>query len=64
MRFKSTIQEEIKPKIVNILKNKVDVYNLKNALKLFLLFLKILILFCFSTFNKKYLEKLEKEMKR
>ena len=63
MKSKSIIQEEIKPKIEKILKNKANVYYLKNAFKVFLQFLQRLIPFCFGTFYNKYLEKLEKEDK-
>ena len=63
MKSKSIIQEEIKPKIEKILKNKAHVYYLKNSFKIFLQFLQRLIPFCFGIFYNKYLEKLEKEDK-
>jgi hypothetical protein len=63
MKTENIIQEEIKPKIEMILKNKADAYYLKNAFKVFLLFLQKLIPFCFGIFYTTYLEKLEKENK-
>ena len=63
MKTENIIQEEVKPKIEMILKNKADVYYLKNAFKVFLLFLQKLIPFCFRIFFTTYLEKLEKENK-
>jgi hypothetical protein len=60
-KTKNFIQDEIKPKIDNILKKKADVYYLKNAFKIFQLIFKTLIRFSFITFYNEYLEKLEKE---
>ena len=61
MKTENILQEEIKPKIEKILKNKADVYYLKNSFNVFLQFLQRLIPFCFGLFYTKYLEKLEKE---
>ena len=61
MKTENILQEEIKPKIEKILKNKADFYYLKNAFNVFLQFLQKLIPFCFGLFYKNYLEKLEKE---
>jgi hypothetical protein len=61
MKTENILQEEIKPKIEKILKNKADVYYLKNAFNIFLQFLQKLIPFCFGLFYTKYLKKLEKE---
>ena len=63
MKTENILQEEIKPKIEMILKNKADVYYLKNAFKVFLQFLQKLIPFCFGVFYRSYLEKMEKENK-
>ena len=61
MKTENILQEEIKPKIEMILKNKSDVYYLKNAFNVFLEFLQKLIPFCFSVFYRRYLEIMEKE---
>ena len=63
MKTKDIIKQEIKTKIDNILKNKADVYYLKNAFNIFLMFLQKLIPFSFDHFYKTYLEKLEKDNK-
>ena len=63
MRTKDFICSEVKPKIEKILKNKADVYYLKNTLKIFLEIINIYIPFQFIGFYKKNLLKLEKEDK-
>ena len=63
MKTKDIIKQEIKTKIDNILKNKADVYYLKNAFNIFLMFLQKLIPFSLDHFYKTYLEKLEKDNK-
>ena len=61
MKTENILQEEIKPKIEMILKNKSDVYYLKNAFNVFLEFFQKLIPFCFGVFYRRYLEIMEKE---
>ena len=61
MKSKDVIQLEISPKIEEILKNKSNIYYLKNAFKVFLDILKRLIPFCFSIFYDNNITRLQTE---